>query len=1136
MQPPREARRACPDLETIAALVEGTLRGTERTRATEHLAACETCYFVFAESAQRRSTSDQSVVKPFSKRHSLSLVAVVAAAASFVFFIPNLPSLWGRSVPGGDLQALVDAVGTQRSIEPRLTGGFSYGRLPAAARNEGSPHLNHSPDVIIAAATIEKRATDLTTPDGHGSLAVAYLVMGQFDKAVPVLEELVDRATPSAAVLSDLSAAYMVRAASKRHAQDFARALTFADRAVKADVSLAEGWFNRALALEHLSLSDQARTAWEEYLKVDPASGWSAEAKSHLTILGAAAQVPTLEDEKGMVESASRRAGAEDILEAVRRWPHATREWSEEQLLVTWPHFIQEGRSQEANALLTRVAAVAEVLEKERGDAFIKDSLIAASSAPLESQVTRVLAEAHRTYRAALTEYQEDRIAQAAKKFHETLAPLEQASSPFAVSARFYRSIASYYAADYDGALTELESLKAVATARRYTRLIGLIHRVRGLIHVVQGRFGLGLDEYRAALERFAEVADHENETGIHGSLAENLEYVGERQAAWSERYAGLSSLHFVHDPRRRHTILQGAAVASMRQDLPETALYFQHAALSNATAWGRPPAVVNVLVNRAEVYTQLDQTALAQADLARAQEMLAKIEDRGLVARSEARILLARGQTLLRTKAAQAVESLGKALSFFEEGGSNFLLARVYLARGRGHLATGHDDLAEADFLAGINNFERMRSALTSDALRSSYFEQPWDVFTELIRLEAIRRNRPERALVVAEQARARTLLETISSATWRPLDPAAIRQSLPEGVTILYYASLDERLLTWALSRTRLDFVDVPTGRRDLVRMLDRYREQGATGSGRDNRSLIALYDALIRPIEKTLSPGTHLAVVPDGVLHTVPFAALVRSENHRYLVEDYPISITPSLSVFQLSSRRVKLSATDSSALIVGNPRSQSGLAGANLPGAQAEARDIAGLYRNADLLVGSEATKDRFLSAIGKHRVVHFAGHAIPNEEYPGLSRLMLTSETGSAETVFAHEISTIRFEHTELVVLAACRTNSGQIRRGEGVLGLARPFIAAGVPTVVASLTDVDDRASHPLFVAFHRAWRRGQSATDAMRSAQLEALSQSDVSLQHPVNWGSLTVIGGSVAIGASELLGKQSGVVSAIP
>ena len=376
----------------------------------------------------------------------MSAAAVIAVAASLVLLLPRLTStVLERSIPGSELTALVDAVGAQRSIEPRLTGGFSYGRLPATFRAEGNPPtVSRSPDVIIAAATIEKRAAGLVAPHGRGALGVAYLVMGQFDKAVPVLEELAESGKPSAAVLSDLAAAYMARATMRQHSQDFARALSVADRAVKAEPTLAEARFNRALALEHLSLSEQARVEWEEYLKMDSESGWSGEARNHVATLRAAARAPSLEDEKGMVESASRRAGPEDILEAVRRWPHATREWSEEQLLVTWPRLLEEGHFGDANALLARIAAVADVLEKERGDAFTLDALKPAMNAPVDGTTAQSLASAHRTYRAALTEYQEDRIGQAAKKFQEVLRPLEQASSPFAVSARFYLAIALY--------------------------------------------------------------------------------------------------------------------------------------------------------------------------------------------------------------------------------------------------------------------------------------------------------------------------------------------------------------------------------------------------------------------------------------------------------------------------------------------------------------------------------------------------------------------------------------------------------------------------------------------------------------------------------------------------------------------
>jgi CHAT domain-containing protein len=64
---------------------------------------------------------------------------------------------------------------------------------------------------------------------------------------------------------------------------------------------------------------------------------------------------------------------------------------------------------------------------------------------------------------------------------------------------------------------------------------------------------------------------------------------------------------------------------------------------------------------------------------------------------------------------------------------------------------------------------------------------------------------------------------------------------------------------------------------------------------------------------------------------------------------------------------------------------------------------------------------------------------------------------------------------------------------------------------------------VDDRASHRLFVAFHRALRKGQTATDALRSAQLSALTGPDPFLQNPANWASFTVIGGVSALVGSD-------------
>src|SRR5262249_31989773 len=159
----------------------------------------------------------------------------------------------------------------------------------------------------------------------------------------------------------------------------------------------------------------------------------------------------------------------------------------------------------------------------------------------------------------------------------------------------------------------------------------------------------------------------------------------------------------------------------------------------------------------------------------------------------------------------------------------------------------------------------------------------------------------------------------------------------------------------------------------------------------------------------------------------------------------------------------------------------------------------------------------ATKARFMSLAGSYDVVHFAGHAVSNDDYPALSHLLLSGSTGQADgTLFAHEITRMTFDRTRLVVLAACRTSAGRIRRGEGVFSLARPCLAAGVPTVVASLWDVDDRATRALFVAFHQALSKGAAVANALRAAQVAALENGAGAYRDPLTWASFAAIGGA--------------------
>jgi len=283
-------------------------------RITEHLASCSDCYFVLSESAQAlrsaeppRTTIADRLRESFNRWHEVFSVprvrwasagAVLATAAAVWLVVGSDRLMPGRRA-NAQLQALVTAVGTDRTIEGRLTGGFAYGPLRGPVRSGVTggfaygplrgPALSEvavppsvAPDVRIAAAHSEKALAALNTPEALHAMGLASLVVGDLDRAIPMFERAVAQPSPNPQFLTDLAAAYLARAARENRHQDLDKALAAADRAVKSNPTLAEAVFNRALALDRLSLTDEARTAWQDYLNVDDTSGWADEARAHL--------------------------------------------------------------------------------------------------------------------------------------------------------------------------------------------------------------------------------------------------------------------------------------------------------------------------------------------------------------------------------------------------------------------------------------------------------------------------------------------------------------------------------------------------------------------------------------------------------------------------------------------------------------------------------------------------------------------------------------------------------------------------------------------------------------------------------------------------------------------------------------
>jgi tetratricopeptide (TPR) repeat protein len=268
---------ACPSLETIGAFVDGRFKDREREVVAEHLASCEACYFVFTESARLRVEREG---QPKRRPVFWPVVASGLAAAATIVFAVNL-YFSGSRAENAALDELVAAVGTSRTFAARLTGGFSYAPVRVVRSGQGDgPTL--SPDARIVIARIEK---DFAADPGSRVHGVAALVGGDADRAVQTLEQATRERTTDARLLSDLAAAYLVRAERTDNPEDNSRALAAANRALEIDRLLPEALFNRALALERLQMNADARKAWEAFVTIDDRSGWGDEARARLRIL-----------------------------------------------------------------------------------------------------------------------------------------------------------------------------------------------------------------------------------------------------------------------------------------------------------------------------------------------------------------------------------------------------------------------------------------------------------------------------------------------------------------------------------------------------------------------------------------------------------------------------------------------------------------------------------------------------------------------------------------------------------------------------------------------------------------------------------------------------------------------------------
>jgi CHAT domain-containing protein len=1108
-------------------------------RMDAHLASCPLCSEVFAETvrfaleeeAAAGAVPPSAAPLPFVRRRVFRVAASLAVAASLVL---ALRLAWrGRSGPAAPplVAELSQAMGDRRFVEPRLTGGFRHGPL-AVVRGGATQGLDaYPPPVLSAVATIRQRAEADPSPEALGALGITYLVSGDLVSAVKALESATAQAPGNARLQSDLAAAYLVRASRLDEAADLPRALEAAERAIALEAPPDEAWFNRALALEALHLVDAARKAWNDYLARDSASGWADEARRHLEGLPPTRQ-SSAEDDRARVRAALQEGpGAIDPL--ADEAPSLLRDHLQDDLLPAWADAQLTGRP-DARRLRDQARLIGDALLRTTGDALARDAALA-----LEPNGPASSAAAFRTqalgYRALHDAQHLYEIQQpSCGPFRQARRLLDEGGSPYAAWVGERIVTACFYPSEPQAALAELRRVEVVAEEHAYLVLLARTRWMQGLVLSNRADLTTGLDRYHLARSGFRAVRDTENEAFVLGLLAEGLAALGEEGRAWRERMAGLALLHQQRSLRRRFGILEEAALACLDARLPRTALHFQTAVVEVADRWSDVAASTDALVRRAALRHALGSDDQAAADLAEARRLIPRIGDASVVERMKAEADCAEGG-VAAGEPDRAAASLERALHYFERA-SPTRTAAIHELLARVEEARGLDDEAERQLEEGIRELEGQRLSLRDAALQASFFDQAVPLFDEMVGLQVDRRHDPERALAFVERGRARQLADSIAGppalrragsdssapAVVMPLDPGELQRELPDGVALVYLVSRGDRLLSWALTREASRFEERSLPADELRRLVAGYAAalERRAGLAVLREASARLYDVLVRPLDAVLRSQRALVLVPDGVLQSVAFAGLWDRRTGRYLVEDHLVGLAPSGTVFVRASAAAGGSSRDPApaVLAVGNPRlgREVGTGLPGLPGAEAEAAEIAQLYEHAVLLTGSAATKHEFLARMRTSRVVHFAGHAV-SDDAPWSARLLLAADPARADSgaLSLHELDGRMYRRTRVVVLAACRTAGGAVSRVEGAWTLARPFLASGVPSVVASLWDVDDASGRSFFVAFHRALLAEGDPVLALRRTQVAFLRGGDPSRSHPASWAGFVSIGG---------------------
>ena len=506
------------------------------------------------------------------------------------------------------------------------------------------------------------------------------------------------------------------------------------------------------------------------------------------------------------------------------------------------------------------------------------------------------------------------------------------------------------------------------------------------------------------------------------------------------------------------------------------------------------------------------------------------------------------------RGESLKAIEYHEKHLKIAKEIGDRHGEGCASQNIGLAFFCLGHFETAAYNFGCAVENFNAVRSYLESKDDWKIQFREGYETANTCLWKSLLRLEKLDEALFAAERGRAQTLTDNLmiqyklpASLLAATVDSKDILPRLSTEISspTLFLAIEGLTINIWLLRRgKKVAFREgrLEGDRRDKypvralmesslekigtdvrVRCEDRTFDELARDcpSSREvcqevKKSFKSLdnhfkvfYDGIIGPIVDMLGPqDDEMVIVPDGALCFTPWAAVI---------ESIRIRTVPSLTSYQLILNVPEDHHKKAGALLVGNPcTADLKKPLEDLPYAQEEVKMIASIL-NTMPLIGRQATKAEVMKRMSSVSLIHIAAHGNKLTGEIALSPSPGWTSQFPQKKDFILKMSDVQAANlrARLVVLSCCHSGRGKMLKGEGVVGIARAFLAAGACSVLVSLWAIDDEATMVFMKSFYQHLKEGKTASIAVHQS-IKSLRESE-KFSEMGYWAPFQLIGDDV-------------------